>query len=99
MFAVAGQPIHVFGTVVDCMESPEKRHAMLQTVAPVHEKIAQEHRFNGLQQPRFVCHDVVEICRHNRVDPASQMEKQPEYNTAPEQVTPQKEAEVHEKTR
>jgi hypothetical protein len=67
-------------------------------VAPVHEEVAQEHRFHSLQPPGLACHGLAKIWRHNRIDPASQLEKEPEYNTSPEQMTPEKEADVCEKT-
>jgi hypothetical protein len=99
MFAMAGQPVHVLGAVVDGMEAPEKPHAMLEAMAPVHEKVAQEHRFHGLQPPGLLGHGVAEIRRHKGLDPTAQQQQQPEDHAAPEQMPPEKEADVHDKAR
>ena len=48
MLAVGGQPVQMFSAVVDGMEAPEKAHAVLQAVAPIHEEIAHQHHFRGL---------------------------------------------------
>jgi hypothetical protein len=39
---------------------------------------------------------LAEIWRHNEIDPASQLKKQPEHNAAPEQMASEKKAELHE---
>ena len=49
MLAVRGQPIEMLGAVMDGVEPPQQRHAMLQAMSPVDAEIAQHHHFNRLQ--------------------------------------------------
>src|SRR6476469_6313033 len=42
MLAMGGQPVEVFGTVMNGMKPPEKADLVLQSVAPIHGKVAQE---------------------------------------------------------
>ena len=70
---------------------------MLQAVAPVHEEVAQEHRFHSLQPPGLVRHGLAKAWRDDRIDPTSQLEEHPEDDAAPEQVAAEKEADVGDK--
>jgi len=41
VFAVSGEPVQMFGAVVDSMEPPEETDAVLKTMTPVDNEVAQ----------------------------------------------------------
>ena len=53
VFAVGGEPVEMFGAVVNGMEPPEKANAVLEAMAPVDEEVAQQNDLDGLEPPRL----------------------------------------------
>src|SRR5258708_7834657 len=84
MFAVGGEPVEVFGAVVDRVEPPEKPDAMLQPVAPIDQEITQYDDFNGLQPPRLRG-DAMAERKGNAVEPAAELYQDQRDEAGPEQ--------------
>src|SRR5215471_11750022 len=53
MLAMGGQPIQVFGAVVDRVEAPKEFDAMLKPMAPIDEQITQENDLCRLKPERL----------------------------------------------
>src|SRR6266850_6155334 len=53
MLAMRGEPVQMFGAVMNRMKTPEKADPMLQTMPPVNQQIAKENDFGCLQSPRL----------------------------------------------
>ena len=53
MFAMGREPVEMFGAVVNGMEAPQEFEAMLQSMSPINEKVAEENHFYGLKPPRL----------------------------------------------
>ena len=47
----AGQPVHRFRRMMDCVEAPQERPAVEGAVKPILREVGQEHRLDELEQP------------------------------------------------
>ena len=96
MLAVSGQPVEMFGAVVDRMEPPEEADAVLQAMAPVDEEVAQQNDLDGLEPPGLRRDGLAEAVRHDAVEPVAEVRQDPEDQAAPEEILAEEEAEVGE---
>jgi len=74
VLAVCGEPVEVFRAVMDGVKPPEKADPMLEAVAPVNQKIAQDDNLDGLSPPRLGGDRGAKAGRHPGVNPVPQME-------------------------
>src|SRR5438270_428335 len=56
VFAMRGEPVEMFGAVVDRVEAPKKPDLMLQTMTPIDQQVAQEDDLQSLQPPGLRTH-------------------------------------------
>src|SRR5713101_6209817 len=78
------------------MKPPEKADAVLQAMAPVNEEVAQENDFDRLEPPGLRSDAVAKFFGNDPAQPAVELNKQPENNSAPEQILAEKETEICE---
>jgi len=58
--SLRGEPVQVFGRMVDGVKAPEKCALVLQAMSPIDAEIAQEDHFERLRPPRLTGH---RLCR------------------------------------
>ena len=51
VFPVRGQPVEMFGAVMDGVKTPEEFGAVLQAVTPINQQVAEQDYFDGLEPP------------------------------------------------
>lgn len=94
VFSMSGEPVEVFGAVMDGMKPPEEAYPVLQSVAPIHEKIAEQHGFHCLYPPWLRGDCRAKTCGDDDVDPSAKLRQQPENHAAPEKILSEKETQI-----
>src|SRR5258708_12780 len=96
MLTVGGEPVEAFGAVVDGMEAPEETDAVLQAMAPVDEKVAQQNNFDGLEPPGLRSDGLPETVRNDAAEPVAEIGKDQEDEAIPEEILAEEEPQVGE---
>src|SRR5687767_11022287 len=96
VFAVGGQPVEVFGAVVDGMEPPQEADAVLEAVAPVDAEVAEKNHFDRLDPEGLGGDARAEGGGDEGGDEAAEAGENPKDGAAPEEILAEEEAEVGE---
>src|SRR5687767_2140494 len=81
------------------VEPPQKPDAVLQTVAPVDEQVAEHDDLDHLQPPRLTRDPRAKVRRDDYMQPPAEAPEQPDHEPGPQEVLPGEEAEVGEPVR
>src|SRR5262245_19672140 len=73
MLAVGGQPVEVFGAMVDSVEAPQETDAVLEAVPPIDKEVAQDDDFERLMPPRLRSDGPAEAIRNDAVEPVAEL--------------------------
>src|SRR5262249_1324833 len=96
MLAVGGEPIEMFGTVMNRMEPPKKADAVLKAMAPVDDQVTQEHNLDNLEPPGLRSHRLAKMLGNDPGEPMTELDQDPEYQAIPNQILAEEKAQIGE---
>jgi hypothetical protein len=94
MLAMSGQPIEMLGAVMDGMKAPEETNLVLQSMAPIDEKITQENYFDGLEPPGLRVNSRSERTGDRMIKPAPTKAQHGEDAAAPKKILAEEKGEI-----